>query len=425
MRITCTAAVAALMGASVLTAVPVQAAESNRSDTKRVVVDGKRLNQAPATVKKVVDGDTLQVDIRGDNSGPFYIRNSGINTTEKGQCHYKEATRQLKRLAGKKILLRFAGSSSKLNKASGRIRKQMSAFTRKGKDLQNELVKRGLAVPYNFGTETLNSKLYLQSAQLAAKEGRGMFKNEACGIGPYPEAQIDLVVKYDAGSKNRDNLSKKFIRLVNNGAGEVNLSRWRLSTGRSYFAFPRGTVLPVGGEIMVRMGSGQNTATEFFWGGSRRELVIPENSRYAGNGVYLMDPDGDARFWNFHPCAVDCSHPLAGKIKMSVNYDPPGNPDQPNDETVSFQNVGTERADLTYLFAEIRFSIYEFPRGTYLDPGETAVLRMGQGATSRLDHYLGKSSKYLPGAGVGGVVKLRDDRAVELSCSSWGRKSKC
>ncbi len=425
MRITCTAAVAALMGASVLTAVPAQAVESNRSDTKRVVVDGKRLNQAPAIVKRVVDGDTLQVDIRGDNAGPFYVRNSGINTTEKGQCLYKQATRQLKRLAGKKILLRFAGNSSKLNKSSGYVRKHMSAFTRSGKDLQNELVKRGLAMPYNFGTETLNSKLYLESAQLAAQQGRGIFKTDACGVGPHPEAQIDLVVNYDAGYKGRENLSRKFIRVVNNGPSEVNLGRWRLSTGRSYFAFPRGTVLPIGGEIMVRMGSGKNTATEFFWGGSRRELAVPGQSRYAGNGVYLMDPDGDARFWNFHPCAVDCSHPLAGKINISVIHDPPGNPDQPNDETVSFQNLGTERADLTYLFAEIRHSIYEFPRGTYLDPGETAVLRMGQGTASRLDHYLGKSSTYLPGDGVGGTIKLRDDRAVELSCSSWGRKGKC
>ncbi len=422
MRIISAAAVAGLMGFSILTTVPSQAADS---DIKRVVVNGKKLNQAEAKVKQVVDGDTLQVDVQGDNSGPFYVRNSGINTMEKGQCHYKEATRQLKRLAGKKILLRYAGNSSKLNKSSGRIRKQMSAFTRKGKDLQNELVKRGLAFPYNFGTETLNSDLYLASAQLAAQQGRGLFDVDACGVGPQAEAQLDLVVNYDSGYKGRENLSKKFVRLVNNGPVAVNLGGWRLSTGRSHFAFPRRTVVPLGGEVVVRMGRGQNTATEFFWGGGRRELAVPGQSRYSGNGVYLIDPDGDARFWNFHPCAVDCTHPVMGKISISVNYDPPGSPDLPNQETVSFLNTGDQRVDLTYLVAEVRYSIYEFPKGTYLDPGETAVIRMGKGTQGRLDHYLGRSSRYLPGEKVGGLIQLRDDRDVELTCVSWGRKSKC
>jgi len=420
---------ASAIGLSLAAIVPAQGGTSGGSGpspgVKRVTVNGQKVLQSQAKVVKVLDGDTMRVDIKGDNRGPVVVRNAGMNTFEKGDCHYGSATRTLKKLTSRQVILRSATNAQKVNKNSGRNRLQRFVFTKKGVDLQEQMIARGLALPYNFSQETMGQALYSQRAQEAAARGVGMFDTDACKPGPVQEAALDLVVHYNASGNDRANLNGKFVRIVNNGAATVDLSGWYILTGRQRFHFPGGTTIAPGSNIKLHMGSGTNTATDLYWGGKEIRLPVPGNSRYQGIGVLLMDPDGDARFWSFYPCRVDCGHPAQGAFNVSIVHNPPGNPDLPNDETVSFTNVSSQRVDMTYLVAEVRNETYEFQPGVYVDPGETLVMRMGKGTPDRLTHYLGMDSKYLPGPVPGGLIELRDDRAVQLACYSWGKKWKC
>jgi micrococcal nuclease len=52
------------------------------------------------TVEKIVDGDTLDVKLA---SGVIRVRLHGIDTPERGQAHYKEATESLARLVNQKV----------------------------------------------------------------------------------------------------------------------------------------------------------------------------------------------------------------------------------------------------------------------------------------------------------------------------------
>lgn len=419
---------ASAVGISLAATVPAQGGNAGGSGpspgVKQVTFNGQKVLQSKAKVVKVIDGDTMRVNIKGDNRGPVIVRNAGMNTLEKRDCHYQAATRTLKKLSGRKVILRSSRDSQKVT-TSGRNRLQRFVFTHKGVDLQEQMIARGLALPYNFGVETMGQEKYSQRVQEAAARGVGLFDTDSCGAGPNPEAQLELIVHYDASGRDRKNLNGKFIRILNNGQSAVNLSGWFILTGRNRYYFPRGTVVQPGTPVKLHMGKGTNTATSFYWGTKGLKLPVPENSRYQGISVLLMDPDGDARSWKIYPCRVDCSHSARDAFKVSVVYDPPGNPDLPNDETVSFTNTSGQRVDMSYLVAEIRHLTYEFQPGVYVDPGETLVIHMGKGNPTRLKHFLGEADKYLPGPKNGGLIGLRDDRAIKMACYAWGPDWKC
>jgi len=412
---------ASAVGLSLAATVPAQGGTSGGSGpspgVKRVTFNGQKVLQSKAKLLKVIDGDTIRVDISGDNKGAVLVRNAGMNTFEKGECHYRPATKAMKKIVSKKLVLRSSFDTKNVNKTSGRSRLQRYVFTSRGVDLQEEMIARGLALPFNFGKETLRQEVYAQRAQEAAASGLGIYDTDRCGYGPSQEASLDLVVHYDASGKERANLNGKFVRIVNNGPAAVDLTGWFIITGKTRYYFPSGTVVQPGAPIKLHMGKGVNTATDLYWGDNKLRLPVPKNSRYQGVGTILIDPDGDARAWGFYPCRVDCGHPAQGAIKVSVVNPKAGGGDRPNEEAVTFTNITGQPVDMSYLVTEIRFRNYEFPNGVYLDPGESLSVWMGAGSADRLNHYLGESESYLPG---GGLIRLRDDRAVELTCYTWG-----
>ena len=63
-----------------------------------ILISGCSSIEGPFLVENVVDGDTLDVHER--------VRLSGINTPERGECYYKEATERLEELVlGKEVFL--------------------------------------------------------------------------------------------------------------------------------------------------------------------------------------------------------------------------------------------------------------------------------------------------------------------------------
>lgn len=88
------------------------------------------------TVTKFVDGDTITLST-GET-----VRFIGLDTPERGQCGYKDATAALKKLVGKKPVV-LAGGARDDHDRYGRILRYVSVD---GKDVGLEMIRSGWAI---------------------------------------------------------------------------------------------------------------------------------------------------------------------------------------------------------------------------------------------------------------------------------------
>lgn len=428
----------------------------------------------------VIDGDTF-VARRPGSKREIIVRNAGIQAMEDGECGKKQAKKRLSRLLGKKVVIASRTNQARPN-GLGIWRLQRNVFTKSGRDVQAAMLKSGLVLPYGIGRETLRQAMYATLAQKAALAGRGLFSGTYCRSGPVQSAPLDLKINYDASGDDWLNLSSKFVRIRNLGPVPVPVGKWRLrAAAHDSFYFPLGAVIPAYGDVVVRLGSGVDTATTFYWEGDRMRFFVPGQSRYQGGGGYLFDRDGDIRAWSMYPCRVNCRHPARGTLKGRVarGVTPPApQPDEsessaspstsqspiespssdpsplaqdPSDTTsqspsyiestpptvptppvgrdpdrdrerVWFTNTSERRVDLSYTVLRIRGHSYEFPVGTVVDPGEELVIFTGAGVRTRLRHFLGLPEPFLFGNPLGATARIRTHDTIRIACVDWGKQ---
>lgn len=329
MRVTGRRVMAAAVSATVALPLSIVSASANPLSDERLVpgagpgrVAATRADRSTKdTVRKigVIDGDTFTGVLPGSKRR-IIVRNAGIQSMEDRECGAKDAKKLLARTLGKKRVVIVSKHNSARTNKKGIFRLQRNAFTSAGRDVQLAMLNSGLVLPYGIGRETLRQELYAERAQQVAASRKGLFSGTYCRPGPVQEAQLDLQVNYDASGRDWDNLSGKFVRVRNLSPVDVPIGRWRLRGGaHQSFYFPRGTVLPGLGEVVIRLGSGAQTANTFFWQGHRMRFFVPGQSRYQGGGAYLFDPDGDIRAWSMYPCRVNCSHPAQGALVGSAS----------------------------------------------------------------------------------------------------------
>lgn len=380
---------------------------------------------APGQVVKTTDGDSFFGRISKENFPVSRIRLSGVQAMEKGECHYNEASRGLHRLLPNKtavtVKARFRSSHVPNPKERNQPRPLRLAFNYKGQDVQYEMLRQGLVLPNLVGRETMNQALYWQAAQQAAAMGIGMWDTDYCGIGPNQTEPLRLMVNYNADGNDKQNPNGKYARVVNDGLVPVPLGGWRLRTAKhAEVKFPAGTTVAPGGEVLIFQGKGRDSGNRFYFGNANAEgFPNPQASRYRSSGAYLVDPDGDFRAWTMYPCQVACENPLAGKVDMTVVYDPEGNA---HSERAEIRNISDAPVQLDYHVIEVGDAeVLEFPAGTTVNPGETAMVHIGQGNATRLDHYLGRSGPILSGRG--GKAILRTHESLRVDCYAWGSES--
>ncbi|HEY8584540.1 MAG TPA: hypothetical protein VIL49_16390, partial [Capillimicrobium sp.] len=128
----------ALLVAVVLAAAGAAPAGADAAERRACVGDsGPRCHFWHGRVTFVADGDTIDVDIRGDGRGPQHVRLTGINTPElhrysstaalrRGECHGVAATNRLEALirqGGHRVRLAAQRASSRSGR---RLRRQVS-----------------------------------------------------------------------------------------------------------------------------------------------------------------------------------------------------------------------------------------------------------------------------------------------------------
>jgi endonuclease YncB( thermonuclease family) len=278
------------------------------------------------TVVMVDDGDTIDVDIRGDGtSAPRRVRYIGVQAMElhtykrdlddaTGECWAVEAGRFLERVAeGRRARL-----TSRLESSHKGSRLHRSVAVQRGGvwvDTGGLVIDAGLALPDTAKIEYLHNGDYMARAQQAAASGLGMWGDPThCGVGPDQQTPIEVVVGWDAPGNDSANINGEYVELTNRGTAALPLGGWwlRENAYRGYkargFVFPAGVTLAPGGSLRVHPGVGTHTATDLFWG---LDEPIFENvsgaPRHMGDGAYLFDPQGDLRAWQMYLCRHACA----------------------------------------------------------------------------------------------------------------------
>ena len=422
------AAVAALL--TLLIGVHVSATPIALEDFRLIPV------QETGTVVKVADGDTIL--FRADGSDLVQrVRLMGINTPEvrgfegqnfeRDQCGGPQASALLASVLppGTRVQLR---SLLPTEISGDRLRRFAFAFNPATGDFdidpQAIVARAGLAMWFTVGDDPALSFTYRALIEQAQLEGIGIWNPRYCGPIEQPDAQLSLIVNWDAPGNDAANLNGESIIVRNIGAAPVDLSGWfvRDSSLESWFTMPAGQLIEPGDYRVVFVGAGVNESRSMFMNAPRPLFINATASPLLGDGAYLLDRSTAMRAYFQYPCVFDCqSDPLLGAVEITrVNaVVPAGLPagKAANREFVDVRNVSRQSVLLDGVFLRNGPSTYAFSADTQLAPGQTIRVRIGRGTPKPGVQYWGRSRPLL--SDTGGIMQLLTARNIELSRKRW------
>ena len=222
-----------------------------------------------AIVTKVIDGDTVVL-----NNGEK-VRYLGIDTPERDEPFYWEATRANRNLVMKQIVRLEAGDRKR-----DPYHRLLAYVWINGKLVNAELVRQGYARargPFDGKYR----KLILQSQKDAFLARRGIWALRAA------DSPIRILEAHgNARGDDRQNLNDEYITFTNSGNAPVSLNGWTVTDESNHrYRFPE-YVLPPRQTVKLSTGSGKNTTGRLYWGS---EQPIWTNS---GDTVFLFNSDG-------------------------------------------------------------------------------------------------------------------------------------
>ncbi len=379
------------------------------------------------TVRDVIDGDTVWVDIAGDGtSSTKSVRLLGIQAMEAyhpsiqnsvDECHAAAPREELDRLVlGKQVRLYSVKKSST---SLGRLLR--SVYVQQGStwvDVQRILLQKSMVLPVLSTTESVHNTDYMKVAQLAAQSGTGLWNPTSCGSGPSQDISLKLIVHYDAQSDDSTNVNDEWVSIQNPGTRTISLKDWFLrDSSLTFFYFPSDTTVAPGQRVTMRVGKGTNSAATKYWGQSS---PVFDN---AGDGAYLFDPNGDLRTWMMYPCLVSCTDPEQGNLEISsVRYDATGvDDDNVNGEYLRVHNISDHRIHMRpYQIRSLPYS-FTFSINQWIEPNQYLKLHVGKGTPTTTSLYWGKTAAILGNSGDKVELITYDD--IELACRAWGTVS--
>lgn len=201
-----------------------------------------------ATVAKVVDGDTIELT---DGRRVRYI---GINTPERDQPFYAEATAANRQLVeGRAVQLEF----------------DVETFDQYGRSLAYvwvagvmanlEIVNRGFANAYTVPPNVHYEAEFRQAERVAREAGRGLWAGS--------DVALKIVhIEADAPGSDKDNPNGEWIEIANQGDQPVQMEGYSLKDEANHiYTFGLFSVQP-GQSFRLYSGPGPNNAVELHWG---------------------------------------------------------------------------------------------------------------------------------------------------------------
>ena len=235
-----------------------------------------------AQVVDVVDGDTIRVEVAGEQES---VRLIGINTPERGECLADEATELLRDLvAGQAVELVVDRTD---RDQYGRLLRHVEV---EGVDVGTELVRSGLALARDYPPDTARSDEYSAAQRTAEEAGVGMWEADACGPATSTADVVIDAIRFDADGDDNENLNDEWVRIANRSGSAVDLAGWMLkdTSATHRYSFPSGFSLGPGASVTVRTGCGTDSATDLHW--CNQGSAVWNNG---GDTAFLLDPAGN------------------------------------------------------------------------------------------------------------------------------------
>ena len=225
-------------------------------------------------VSRVIDGDTIELQ----NSGS--VRLLGINTPERGQFYYTEATERLRELVEGKTI---------------RLEKDVSDKDQYGRLLRYvhidnifvnlEMVKEGYAHVYFISPNTKYVNLFTEAEMVA--------KNTEIGIWQYSDLSKCIGISYfhwNAEGYDCNNLNDEYVIFSNSCSYSISMNDWTVKDEATHaYTFPKFT-LAAAYSVTLYTGSGTDTLTELYWRSSGKSCNAIWNND--GDTLYLRDNEG-------------------------------------------------------------------------------------------------------------------------------------
>ena len=395
------------------------------------------------SVMRVVDGDTVIVrnDATGQNER---IRLLGINAPEiasattPAQCGGPEAKDILERTLPRGTRVRLLSSDPSSRGRNDRPQRVVLAYNPANgeydQDIAWGMAERGYAIWFTVAREAAMSSLYRAVIAQARQQRLGIWNPQGCGEPDQLNAQIGIRINR---AKPGSPVNNEWVLVRNEGTEPVDISGWLLrdSGNQGWYTFPGGSVLVPGDYRVVRTGRGQDTRPnprDLYIGHTSRLYPAPDKSNVLlGDGAYLLDRNGNYRFWREYPCIEDClDDPLGGSVVI---------------EDFSLgEKRGQKRAQTQWLTLRNRAIVpicldgyrletgnlnYSFAPGTCLNPGQGWTLRVGKPANKKEARRAARAADPIvflgsnrPVLWENGAIEILTDQDRRLAWRGWGNQ---
>jgi micrococcal nuclease len=221
------------------------------------------------SVAQVIDGDTIEL---ADGRRVRYV---GINTPERNQPYYAEATdtnRQL--VAGKQIFLEFDVETF------DQYGRSLAYIWADGLLVNREIVARGFANAYTVPPNVKYDAEFRAAEQAARNAERGLW------------AGADVALKItdlnaNAPGNDNENPNGEWIEVANQGAEPVSMAGYTLKDEANHIYTFADFTLPSGAAFRLYSGQGADSATDLYWGYSGDSVW-----NNGGDTAFLRDAEG-------------------------------------------------------------------------------------------------------------------------------------
>jgi micrococcal nuclease len=237
-----------------------------------------------ALVTRVVDGDTIEVEIGGES---YKVRYIGIDTpelhhpTKPVEYYAQEAYEKNRELVeGKTVFLEKDVSETDMY---GRLLRYVYV----GDTFVNAyLVQQGYAQVSTYPPDVKYQQRFLELQREAREAGRGLWGPIQTPASPGQVVIDPDCSQFDAPGDDRLNLNEEYVCFTNQGDQPVDMTGWSVNKRPdTWYTFPE-FILSPGASVRLHTGTEVNTATDLYWGNSK---AIWRNIH---DSVYLYDAAG-------------------------------------------------------------------------------------------------------------------------------------
>ncbi len=226
-------------------------------------------NTQTVTVVNVTDGDTIEV------SDGRRVRYIGINTPERGQPFYTEATNINQQLtAGKTIQLELDIESI------DQYGRTLAYVWADGLLVNLEIVQQGYANAFTVPPNVKYEAQFRQAEREARETGRGL----------WAKSQATLTISHinaNAPGSDNENPNGEWVEITNQGNAAVAMQGYTLKDEANHIYTFDDFTLASNSAVRLFSGAGQDTPTQLYWGYSGESVW-----NNGGDTAFLRDAGG-------------------------------------------------------------------------------------------------------------------------------------